>query len=228
MFDSFQPSDYLPGKANWADLFDYLVEKACPGAERVRTYWYVIQWMDFFPFALPKLKRDPVKLRKILSQHEPYASELDGLVEPDLSKKMFKMTSELEATRRRMQDRFGWWTGTQNNIAQRHRAVEFRRAGAIRCKLFDSSLGSEKAVDVKLATDLIVLKDIYDIAVIVSGDQDYVPAVQVIKNMGKTAVNVSFKTRGGRLLPGGARRLNHQTDESLELAHADLAGYLNL
>jgi len=138
------------------------------------------------------------------------------------------MVDELEEKQHVMQDRFAGWTAIQNGIAQRHRAIEFRRAGAIRYTLFDSSLGPEKAVDVKLATDLIVLQDIYDVAVIVSGDQDYVPAVQVIKNMGKTAVNVAFKTRGGRLLPGGARRLNQQTDESLEIEHADLAAHLNI
>lgn len=228
LFDRFKPTDYLPSKANWADLFDWFVGEACPGGERVRTYWYVIQWIDFFPYRLSKLKADPHKLQEILRLHKPYASKLVGLSGSDLSSEINKMVEELKANQRRMQDRFSWWTSIQNSIAQRHRAIEFRRAGAIRYTLFDNSLGREKAVDVKLATDLIVLKDIYDVAVIVSGDQDYVPAVQVIKNMGKTAVNVAFKTRGGRLLPGGARRLNQETDESLEIEHADLAVHLKI
>ncbi len=80
----------------------------------------------------------------------------------------------------------------------------------------------------KLATDLIVLKDIYDIAVIVSGDQDYVPAVQVIKDHGKHVVNVAFETRGGKLLPGGARRLNRLTDWSLSIPYIELKKYLRI
>ncbi len=87
-------------------------------------------------------------------------------------------------------------------------------------------MGAEKSVDVKLATDLIMLRDIYDIAVIVSGDQDYVPAVQIVKDAGKKVVNVSFETRGGRLLPGGARRLNEKTDSALRVGYSELKTYL--
>ena len=68
---------------------------------------------------------------------------------------------------------------------------------------------------------MIVLRDIYDIAVIVSGDQDYVPAVKVVKDFGKIVVNVAFLARNGRLLPGGARRLNHLTDDSIEIGYED-------
>lgn len=83
-------------------------------------------------------------------------------------------------------------------------------------------------MDIKLATDLIKLKDIYDVAVIVSGDQDYVPAVDAIKDFGKHTVNVAFLTEQNRLLPGGAKRLNQSTDRSMEIKHLDLKKYLNL
>ncbi len=226
LFDSFDPKDYLPRRARWADFYDWLVEKASPGAERVRTYWYTIQWMDFFPYRLQRLRKDPQALRRTLNRHKPYRDELGKLGEPELSKRMDEIVEHLTGTQKRMQDRFNGWMAVQNGIAHRHRAIEFRRAGAIRCSLFDSSLGPEKAVDVKLATDLICLDHIYDTAIVVSGDQDYVPAVQVIKNAGKTTMNVAFKTRGGRLLPGGARRLNQETDSGLEVTYKDLAGFL--
>jgi uncharacterized LabA/DUF88 family protein len=228
LFTGFDRKDYLPKKADWTGLFDWLVQEACPGSERIRSYWYAIQWMDFSPYSLNKLGHNPAALKTVLCQHGPFADQLTKLTEPSLSEKMQEMLSELREKQHHMQDRFNGWTAIQNNIAQSHRAIEFRTAGAIRYNLFDGSFGPEKAVDVKLATDLIVLKDIYDVAVIVSGDQDYVPAVQVIKNEGKTVVNVAFKTRGGRLLPGGARRLNQQTDESLEIEHSDLARYLSI
>ena len=83
-------------------------------------------------------------------------------------------------------------------------------------------------MDVKLATDLIVLRDIYDVAVIVSGDQDYVPAVQVVKDSGKRVINVAFKTKNNALLPGGAARLSQATDWGLEIAHKDLGNHLGL
>lgn len=77
-----------------------------------------------------------------------------------------------------------------------------------------------------LATDLIKLKDIYDIAIIVSGDQDYVPAVDSVKDFGKHTINVSFQAESGFLLPGGAKRLNQSTDRSSELSYNDLKKYL--
>jgi uncharacterized LabA/DUF88 family protein len=81
---------------------------------------------------------------------------------------------------------------------------------------------------VKLACDLIYLKDIYDVAVIVSGDQDYVPAVEIVKDYGKRVLNVAFLRRDGVLLPGGARRLNQATDRSLSLNYSDLSTYLKV
>lgn len=80
----------------------------------------------------------------------------------------------------------------------------------------------------KLACDLVLLRDIYDTAVIVSGDQDYVPAVEAVKEFGKSVWNVAFRTRGGRLLPGGARRLNVATDRCLEIGYDELAHYLGI
>lgn len=228
LFSTFDRKEYLPRRAQWGDLFDWFVTEASPGTERLRTYWYTIQLMDFFPFRLGKIQKNPAQLRGILSRHAPYRKILTPLAEPQLSQQMEQIVGELEARQHHMQDRFNGWLAVQNGIAAKHRAVEFRRAGTIRYNLFESSLGPEKAVDVKLATDMICLAPIYDVAVIVSGDQDYVPAVQVIKNEGKTAINVAFKTRGGRLLPGGARRLNQETDASLEVEYADIAKYLGV
>jgi uncharacterized LabA/DUF88 family protein len=89
-------------------------------------------------------------------------------------------------------------------------------------------MGQEKAVDVRLATDLIMLREIYDVAILVSGDQDYVPAVQVVKDAGKTVINVAFEDKKGKLLPGGARRLNHLTDSSIAVPHNTLREFLGI
>jgi hypothetical protein len=59
---------------------------------------------------------------------------------------------------------------------------------------------------VNLAVDMVTLHPNYDLAIIVSGDQDYVPAAQAVKNLGKSVVNVAFLARSGLLLPGGAAR----------------------
>jgi len=45
----------------------------------------------------------------------------------------------------------------------------------------------EKGVDILLATDMIAhaYKDNYDVAIVVAGDNDYVPAIQAVKDKGK-------------------------------------------
>ena len=228
LFTGFDRSRYLPRSADWAKLFDSLVKEVSPDGERVRTYWYVVEHMDFFPYRFPNVETDTEKLRRLLGKDQRIEAELHGLSGADLTGRMSAIVSRLRNRETEMRRRFDGWIAIQNGIASRHRAIEFRRAGAIRYNLFDDSLGPEKAVDVKLATDLIVLRDIYDVAVIVSGDQDYVPAVESVKDFGRSVVNVAFETRGGRLLPGGARRLNHVTDWSLCLKYHQFAEHLGM
>lgn len=53
--------------------------------------------------------------------------------------------------------------------------------------------GRQKGVDVKLAVDMIdyAIHDCYDTAILVSGDSDLVPAVQLVKSTGRH-VELSF------------------------------------
>jgi hypothetical protein len=229
LFSQFHQEDYLPKSANWTEFFDWIVKNVTENVgERIRTYWYVIKSVDYFPYSFP----DPIKskddLQKLLSKHEPYKQELDKLDDPSRLTRMTKLVEVLQESRKNFQKRFDGWITIQDGISLRHKAIEFRRAGYINYNLFTNTLGPEKAVDVKLAADLITLSDIYDVAIIVTGDQDYVPAVEVVKDCGKRIVNVAFKTRGGDLLPGGARRLNLITDWHYDIAYLDLANQLRL
>lgn len=228
LFSNFQRSDYLPKSADWTALFDWIVKSATGDGVRVRTYWYVIASVDFYPYRFPDAKAHGDRLFRLLSRHSPYRTELASLSGDDLQATMERIVGQLNERQSRMVSRANGWLVMQNGIAARHKAVEFRRAGAITYSLFESQFQNEKAVDVKLATDLIVLRDIYDVALILSGDQDYVPAVEVVKDSGKRVINVAFRTRGGQMLPGGARRLNQVTDWSLEVDYHDLGRYLGL
>jgi uncharacterized LabA/DUF88 family protein len=51
----------------------------------------------------------------------------------------------------------------------------------------------EKQVDVYLATQVVALayENAYDIAIIVSGDEDYVPAIEIVQQKGKIVTAVS-------------------------------------
>jgi len=242
LFNNFHQKDYLPRQAQWANLFDFLMNNTTKNAERIRTYWYVIEYLDFTPYKYPKIEpwdgahpsMTPEKIlngaRKILSRGKdnPYKEELSQLAQDKLKKRLEEIITELQERRGMMIARFNGWKTLQNGIATKWDRIEYRRAGAITYNLFTKQFGTEKAVDVKLATDLIMLRDIYDVAIIVSGDQDYVPAVEEVKDSGKTVINVSFLSRKGDLLPGGARRLNHITDSNFHLEYNQLSQFLRL
>lgn len=227
----FEANDYLPTGANWSDFFDWVVEAATRGTrDRLRAYWFVTQEMDCFPYGLGKLIRpeNREKLRTILSRHKPFRDQLKGLRDTVLDTTIGQQVEQLRQSQQRIEARFKGWNIVQNAIAHKHRAVEFRRAGAISYNLFEERFGQEKCVDVRLACDMIVLRDIYDTAIIVSGDQDYVPAAQILKDSGKTVINVAFEKRNGELLPGGARRLNIVTDASLSVPYEKLRNLMGL
>ncbi len=227
--DDFDKAEYLPKDARWAEFFDWLVLEACgAGARRLRTYWYVQQHVDFYPYRLPNPGTGKGSLEVLLRKHDPFKKQLDRAEGDNLLAVMGGMVRDLKQTEQNFRSRFNGWQVIQDGIAGRHRAVEFRRAGAIRYNLFRKQMGQEKAVDVMLATDLIMLREIYDVAILVSGDQDYVPAVQVVKDAGKTVVNVAFQGRKGKLLPGGARRLNLLTDSSIAVPQDTLKKFLGI
>lgn len=219
----FDHNQYVPISARWDDWFDELASKAVAGPpwRRVRTYWFVISHVRCFPPLIHPEMSDKERLSW-------YGRNLDRISFE--TKREFEAASEseqkeiLDEITRNLKARKGWVEGMfktnhhrQNQIAENNRAIEFCRSGEITYRLFEKKFGQEKTVDVNLALAMVLRAPIYDTAVIVSGDQDYVPAVQQVKNLGKHVVNVSFEAEDGRLLPGGAKKLNEVTDWSLQI-----------
>ena len=219
-------SDYLPKDAHWAELFDDIVHRVSADAFRIRTYWYVVEQLDCAPGNVRRLRSNRERAEQVLVRHPDFKDAMDAAVGTQgRADKVDELVNQLEERTSTMQRRFAGWLEVQDAISRGEEAVEFRRAGGIRYDLFTGQLGTEKAVDVNMACDMVALRDIYDVAVIVSGDQDYVPAVRIVKDAGRRVVNVSFRTRGGELQPGGARRLNVACDSSLILSYSDLARF---
>lgn len=59
-----------------------------------------------------------------------------------------------------------------------------------------------KGDDVFLATDLIkgAYEDLYDVAIIVSGDEDFIPAIKLAQKNGKKVINAFFPKSSSYLL----------------------------
>ncbi len=62
-------------------------------------------------------------------------------------------------------------------------------------------ISAEKGVDAALVTDLLSLawQRAYDVAVLVSGDADYIPAVEYVQSQGLKVVNAAWASKGHEL-----------------------------
>ena len=78
----------------------------------------------------------------------------------------------------------------------------------------------EKEVDVMLASDMLyfAIRDLYDIAVIVSGDGDYRHAIQYVKDIGKH-VMLAYPPVGRGL---SCRALREVCDRTIDLTETDI------
>jgi uncharacterized LabA/DUF88 family protein len=58
----------------------------------------------------------------------------------------------------------------------------------------------QKEVDVALATEMIMhaVKDHYDVAILISGDRDFIPAISAVQSLGKKVEVASFASSTSR------------------------------
>jgi len=208
----FKKQDYLP-EANWHNFFLSLID--IPGWELVRVYWYVTNEIDFWPHVIPyrweekrRFFENKGVLRSLKEQGEDISSTEIGLK---------KAEDILERRKKSIQKRATGWRSIQAAIEREHNQIQFQRIGSISYNSVIRSFGTEKGVDTQLTADMITLSNIYDVALIVSGDADYIPPVSAIKNLGKLVYSVSFLTENGNKLPGGAWRLERCVDGQIEL-----------
>jgi len=203
---------YLPD-ADWHAFFSWITLEC--GAELLRAYWYVTSNLDFRPYKVPHNWNEKERLFRNCEQ---FAERLAATAN-DVHRKEVLKSIEATLTRRRraIEER---WSGQRQMLFSIERCndrIEVRRSGSITFDLFANRFGTEKGVDTQLATDLIVLADNYEVAIVVSGDADYLPPITAIKGRGKLVYSVCFLDSGGDKLPGGARRLEAVVDSTYEV-----------
>lgn len=207
---------YLPKKANWSKL---LTLPKSPNQELIRIYWYVPDTLRFRPFEIPE---NDEKLENMLIK------ALSKKLELVINKKT--KSKYLKEKRRRFKEikstilkRFSEWKEAQDDISHGCDFLEFRRFGSICFNLLTNGFEEEKGVDVKLATDLLEFRNISDQAILFSGDQDYIPAIQIYKDAGKQISSVNFETKNGRILPGGSYYLEGLVDKVITLKYDQIS-----
>lgn len=81
-----------------------------------------------------------------------------------------------------------------------------------------SGRNSEKQLDVYIATQMVALayENAYDVAYLISGDEDYVPAMEIVHQKGKVVVAVSAQSAMSKLLKRKADKFILIDDSQVE------------
>lgn len=92
------------------------------------------------------------------------------------------------------------------------------RMGRLVYRNWPGAAPAEKGVDIKIATDMLLhaARNTYDVAILVSGDTDFVDMVQGVKDLGKNVEVVLFGS-------GGSRVLREVADEVIPVDYSFLA-----
>jgi uncharacterized LabA/DUF88 family protein len=104
--------------------------------------------------------------------------------------------------------------GEDDNSARFHDRLRYLGFRVIARESFDPIRKEQKEVDVAMACEMVVhaLRDGYDIAIVVSGDQDFVPAIQHVQAAGKRVEVAAFGVSVGKTLMKAADRF-HDLDK---------------
>ena len=207
---TFGKSEYLP-QADWHRFFTSIAARF--NCELLRTYWYVVEHVDCRPYKIPHNWADK---ERVLSRW--YGERIRACSTADERRELLRtIEQELEKARRAIEGRARGWREIQASIENHNDQLEFRRSGSIPYDLVTNQFGVEKGVDTQLTTDMITFADMFDAAIILSGDADYLPPVAAVKMKGRFVYSVSFLDEKGRQLPGGARRLSNAVDSRADL-----------
>lgn len=194
---------------DWTKVFAYLLPL---GGRLIRAYWYqparVAAW-EWSPYQEKKCPAG-MPLTDFQTQAEAfYAAEKRRL--EDLQKNVFtRLEEDFECVEFRFfgvlkLDPVGTWVDKKGAVKVG------RRVG-------------EKGVDVALTVDLYRFSSDFDHAILVSGDFDYVPAIQAVKDRLRNITIVPVMSGAPPSASGHARRLRGMSDFERPLYETDLKG----
>ncbi len=231
---------YLP-HYNWSDLFKFIVSESDNNLLKgesvlIRAYWYVISAISYNE----EFKKDTFKCSSI-TKREKYLNkyvkhiykkyEIKKGKEKDRVDNIEKSVNYLEKQSNYVEKELNRWNNIQSKIQRETSFLQFQRFGYLPL-ILDNGEGkikflSEKGVDIKLATDLIAMKDMYDIAIIISGDGDYIPVIIAVKNMGKQVAVVNFKDSRGNIYPRNSKKLIEHCDFNITITQSKMKEFCN-
>ena len=206
LFTSFKQMELYVD--DYEDLYSYIFAESVkwwknsimPGTSEpiqyLRTYWHVIDKMDEWDLASPKLKQ---------YIFEKFKGDADVNSRWMAKKNSQKMTMA-DAFELFYDDVSHWYEKRKTLLSGMNRFhhavesstdfIEISACGKWKVDLLHKTV-TEKGLDVCMAVNMVALSHIYDIAILIGADSDGISGLTHIKNMGKQMAVVEF-VRGNR------------------------------
>lgn len=96
--------------------------------------------------------------------------------------------------------------GEDDRSKKFHDKLRYMGYRVVAREAYDSNKDEQKEVDVAMACEMVVhaLRDHYDVAIVVSGDRDFIPAIQQVQSAGKKVEVAAFASSvGGEMRRAG-------------------------
>lgn len=196
-----------------------------PAPQHSRIYWYVVGKMDEWDLNDPKAESRLRSRFEMNVRLKEYYLERVGPIAADRSREddawtlCFAETRDwYENKRKALERKKRFYFGVQSATDY----VEIRQEGHWKVDLLNHTL-NEKGLDTSLAVDMVALRDIYDVALLISGDADGIPGINYVKGQSKHVGVVEFR-RGSsdESSKGTSSRLKIAADFVVQIFEADL------
>lgn len=163
----------------------------------IRTLWYVVESIDDWALEDPKVASTVLQWFKADMDLRKKYLALAGVSFPGTTQE----TLAREAWNIFFNEIKVWYSGKRSQIEKQKNFyfgvesstdfIDLIRSGHLKVDLLGKYV-TEKGIDTSLAVDMLALVDTYDVALLISGDADSIPAIQKVKYRGKQVGVVEF------------------------------------
>lgn len=155
-----------------------------------RIYWYAVGTIDPWDFNKPEtiahLSESFHKDKQLKTTYMALAGKQNTCIsQDDVAKKAWDLCfKEIKEWYNKKQVMVDGFKSFYYNVQRYSDFIEIIECGHWKVKPLSKSV-SEKELDTRLAVDIVTMAEIYDFAIIISGDADVIPSIEYIKRKGK-------------------------------------------